>query len=254
MVLFGSWLGGCDASNPPGQTEVRIDAAASIAPVIERMAEAIEHELGIRVSVNAGSSGMLAQQVTRGDRVDVFISADTLWMDGLSKQGLIDKATRSDVAGNQLVLIGLAGVGVDVESISIEDLTDARHHPIAVGDPAYVPAGRYAMQVLAAHGLDDRNRLRLAEAPNVRAVVAFVMTGQCPVGLVYASDVREVEGIEVLLAIDPADHDPIRYPAAVLKDAPNHDAAVRVLAWLRGEQAKAALTEAGFITAEDIDD
>lgn len=252
VIVFPCVFSGCGEKNParPG---VRVDAAASIAYVIEALAGEVERDLGIRIEVNAGASGALAKQIARGDGADLFISADPVWMDELVKQNLIDTATRVDLVANRLVLVGLApGInpgpttGPTPVPGSLADLARAEYQPIALGDPAYVPAGRYAVAALASHGLERGPGLRLAEAPDVRAALAFVLSGQCPVGLVYASDVKDAQNVIVLLTIDPADHDPIRYPVAVVRSAPNREAAVRVLGWLRGERARSAFRDAGF--------
>ncbi len=238
-------IGGCDNPTGSATSAVRINAAASIAHVIEDLSEAIEQDLGITITVNSGGSGILAQQITRGGQADLFISADTAWMDQLSKQGLIDTTTRADLAGNRLVLVALTDSTLHPESL--KDMSQDRYQPIAVGDPAYVPAGRYAMQAFESHGLDSGSELNLAEAPNVRAALAFVLTGQCPVGLVYTSDTQGSDEIKVLLTIDPTHHDTIRYPAAVLTDAPNREQALRVLDWLKSTQAQLAFQTAGFV-------
>lgn len=239
---------GCDRRSSDNPA-VRINAAASIGYVIEDLAEPIQRDLGVRIEVNAGASGMLAQQIEQGDKPDVFISADPIWMDRLAEQGLIDPASRADLAGNRLMLVGLPDIMSRPNSLEV--LSEKCYQPIAVGDPSYVPAGRYAAQALHAHGLMPGEGIQLAEAPNVRAALAYVQSGQCPVGLVYASDAKGASGIGVLLTIDPTDHDPIRYPSAVLREAGNPDGARRVLEWLKGSAARKALRGAGFELTED---
>lgn len=247
-AVFACSFTGCgeqDSSRPV----VRVDAAASIAYVIESLSDGLEQDLGVRIEINSGASGALAKQIAQGDGADLFISADPVWMDTLVTQNLIDTATRVDLVANRLVVVGLA-TGSDpahgTTPGSLGDLKRPAYQPVALGDPAYVPAGRYAVQALASHGLERGPGLRLAEAPDVRAALAFVQSGQCPVGLVYASDAAGARGVVVLLTIDPADHDPIRYPAAVVRNASEHEGAVRVLGWLQGEQARAAFRDAGF--------
>jgi molybdate transport system substrate-binding protein len=243
-VLLGIVPGGCDNGADATREVVQIDAAASIAHVIEQMSDEIQHDLDLTILVNANSTGILAQQINRGDRVDIFISADDLWMDRLNQQGLIDPDTRVDLATNRLVVVGLADSALHPESL--ENLSDNQYQPIAIGDPAYVPAGRYAMQAFQSQGLTPTDNLNLAQAPNVRSAVAFVQAGQCPVGLVYLSDARASNEIKILLTIDPADHDPIRYPAAILKNTPHPEQAQRVLNWLQGKLAQSAFAAAGF--------
>ncbi len=246
----GILLGGCDKQTGPTPDVVRIDAAASIAHVIEEMSDAIQHDLNITIAVNSGGSGTLAQQIIHGNQTDLFISADTLWMDQLSKQGLIDTTTRTNLAGNRLVLVALTDSKLHPQSLT--ELSEDRYQPIAIGDPAYVPAGRYAIQAFQSHNLDSENNLNLAQAPSVRAALSFLLTGQCPVALVYLSDAQKTDEIQVLLTINPNHHDPIRYPAAILKDAPNPKHAQRLLDWLKSNRAQSTFHAAGFIDPQDL--
>ena len=249
VIAFTCVFAGCGDKHP-ARPVVRIDAAASIAYVIEGLSGEIERDLGVRIEISAGASGALAKQIAQGDGADLFISANPVWMDELVRQNLIDTDTRVDLVGNRLVLVGPASTsapGKNPAPESLADLLRPENQPIALGDPAYVPAGRYAVQALASHGLERGAGLRLAEAPDVRAALAFVQSGQCPVGLVYASDAAGAAGVVVLLAVDAADHDPIRYPAAAVRDAPNREHALRVLDWLKGERARSVFRDAGFV-------
>jgi molybdate transport system substrate-binding protein len=243
MVITGI-LCACDGRSGAAKKTVRVNSAASIAYVIEGLAEVIERDLNLNIEVNAGASGTLTQQIEQGDQADLFISADPRWVDRLEQKDLIDPATRTQLVGNRMVVVGLPDAVK--RPATLEELSAKIYQPLAVGDPAYVPAGRYAMQALKSHGLERGPDLELAEAPNVRAALAFVRSGQCPAGLVYASDAHGEDGIDVLLTIDPADHDPIRYPVVLLRDAPNREQALRLLAWLKGETAQSAFRDAGF--------
>jgi len=248
-ILIGAAcsITGCERGSTSDAGIVRVDAAASLAYVIEALAEDVQRELGVRIEVNAGASGALAQQVAQGDKADLFISANPQWLDWLAEQGLVDPATRVDLAANRLVVVAAPGVE-PLENLN--DLSQPRYQPLAVGDPAFVPAGRYAVQALKAHGLEPGEQLRLAESPNVRAALAFVQSGECPAGIIYASDLRDAAGVELLWEVDPSDHDPIRYPAAVVRGASNREGAEHVLEWLQDEKARAAFREAGFWVAE----
>lgn len=104
MIALTCGIAGCGGSGP-AEPGVRIDAAASIAYVLENLADEIERDLGVRIEVNAGASGALAKQLAQGDRADLFISADPAWMGLLAEQNLIDAATRIDLVANRLVLV-----------------------------------------------------------------------------------------------------------------------------------------------------
>lgn len=244
LIVIAGFLFGCDGRADTAKKTVRVNAAASIAYVIEGLAETIERDLDISIEVNAGASGTLAQQIEQGDRADLFISADPLWIDRLEQQGLTDPTTRTQLVENRLVVVGLPNTVKQPRTLA--ELSAKEYQPLAIGDPAYVPAGRYALQALKSHGLERGPGIEFAEAPNVRAALAFVRSGQCPAGLVYASDALGEAGVEVLLTIDPADHDPIRYPVVLLKDAPHREQAMRLLDWFSGDAARSAFRDAGF--------
>ena len=60
---------------------------------------------------------------------------------------------------------------------------------------------------------------RLAAAPDVRSALAFVERGECAVGIVYETDAKVSDKVEVL-GVFPADtHSPVLYPAALVQGA-----------------------------------
>ena len=57
------------------------------------------------MTLSFGASSTLAQQIDQGAAADIFMSADTDWMDFLQKNGRIADGTRKDLLGNRLVLV-----------------------------------------------------------------------------------------------------------------------------------------------------
>jgi molybdate transport system substrate-binding protein len=123
-------------------------------------------------------------------------------------------------------------------------LDDARAPPIATGDPAHVPVGRYAEAALRSLDLWAAAAPRLVRADNVRSALAFVERGEAPAGIVYASDAFASRSATVAARLPATSHPAIRYPAGLVRGAP--PAAAQVLAWLTGPDARAAFAEAGF--------
>ena len=74
--------------------------------------------------------------------MDVFASAAQKDMDEALKQGLVLPETRTDFAGNKVVLIVPAEAKTSLKSF--EGLSSAGIKRIAAGNPKTVPAGRYA--------------------------------------------------------------------------------------------------------------
>ena len=167
---------GCErrASTPEaGVRQITVFAAASTADVLRTIAAAHEKRTGVRVAFSFDASSTLAKQIKAGGPAEVFISADQKWMDDVESAGALDKGTRVDLLANRLVLI--APVDRAFEARIARDFDLAQSLPqigrIAVGDPAHVPAGRYARQALEWLGWWTALEPRLMPATDVRAAL-----------------------------------------------------------------------------------
>ena len=84
---------------------VNVAVAISLKEAVVEVAKTYEAESGDRVVFTFGASGQLMAQIKSGAPIDAFISAAATQVDDLGKAGLVDAASRRDVAGNSLVLI-----------------------------------------------------------------------------------------------------------------------------------------------------
>ena len=194
---------------------------------------------------NFGSSGTLAREIEQGAPVDLFLSAAAKPMDDLQSKGLIIEATRENILHNSLVLIAPP----DSKLQGPEGLADRSARIIAVGDPASVPAGQYAQQTLNALHLSDQVKGKLVLGKDVRQVLTFVETGNADAGFVYATDARVSGRVRVIATIPESAHDPIVYPAAVVKTSANQEAARTFIEFLGSSEAKAIFTRNGYTLA-----
>jgi len=188
---------------------------------------------------------VLAKQIEASGGADVFVSADTDWMDYLDRKGLIAAGTRKNLLGNRLVLIAPADQAVTIAIAPHFDLAGALHDgKLAVGDPESVPAGKYAKAALTALGVWDRVAGQLAPAENVRAALAYVSRGEAPLGIVYTTDALSDKGEHIVGTFPDNTHAPIVYPAALVKDA--KPGAKAFLDFLSGPEARAIFAKNGF--------
>ena len=241
---------------------VTVFAAASLASALDGIAADWSAATGDTVVPVYGGSGTLAQQIRQGAPADLFVSADPVWMDSLSADGLIDAESRRDLLGNRLVLVGPAGARplsgpvdpaapwpvprLDAANVSgiaaaLDASGDGR---LALGQLGAVPAGDYARAALEALGAWDGLEDRLLEAADVRAVARLVGLGEAPLGVVYATDATADPALAVvaLFAADPGR--PIVYPAASVVGAPV--AARAFLDHLASPEAQARFAAQGF--------
>lgn len=227
---------------------VLVYAAASLTDVLQ----AIAKQGGFStVSFSFGSSSTLARQIQQGAPAQLFVSADEAWMDRAEQSGRFEPGTRRDWTGNRLALVAPGTGEPSAPPESAEAVTAplraalaAKDARIATGDPAHVPVGKYAQAALGALELWAEVGPRLARADNVRAALALVERGEAPLGITYRTDALASGKVQVVALFPATSHAPIRYPAALLKDA--NPTARRFYQHLFGPQARAVLAAAGF--------
>lgn len=226
--------------------EVHVFAAASLKNALDAIGKDWKAETGNDVVLTFAASSALAKQVEAGAPADLFISADLKWMDYLAKGDLIRTDTRQNLLGNALVLVAPKDVAKTYAISKTFDLAGAlAGGRLAVGLTDSVPAGIYAKQALTNLGLWDSVKDKLAEAENVRAALLLVSRGEAPLGIVYMTDTKADATVHVAGTFPEGSHDPIIYPAAVLK-ASSNPLAAEFQTYLHSKKAEAAFTAQGF--------
>ncbi len=232
----------CIAVAQPVAT-VTVFAAASLTDSLTAVADAYKAKTGITVTLSFGASSTLARQIDQGARADIFMSADTDWMDFLQKGGLL--AARKDLLGNRLVLITALDRKAAPKIAPHFDLAGALGDGrLALADPASVPAGKYAKAALTSLGVWDSVASKVAPAENVRVALEYVARGEAPFGIVYATDAKISPSVKVVGIFPEDSHAPITYPVALTKSA--SPAAKDFLVFLSGSSARAIFRRAGF--------
>jgi molybdate transport system substrate-binding protein len=162
----------------------------------------------------------------------------------LEASGEIVAGSRLDLLRNRLVLIR------DTRSSPLADIRDlaSTKGRIALADPVLAPAGVYAKQALETSGLWESLGSRVIPTLDVRAAVGAVDTGAAAFGLVYATDAANASGVAVVLEVPEELHDPIIYPAAVVKGGNGTDA-TEFLEFLVSDAAKVVFMRHGFVSA-----
>jgi len=246
--VFSLPTGAATRGPAPQTTTVTVSAAISLKDALDQIGPVYEREhRGVKIVFNYGGSGTLQRQIEQGAPVDVFFSASEKQMNALEAEGLLLAGTRGNVLENSLVLIAPAG------ETGIRDFADLEMRSvqaIALGEPSTVPAGLYARQTLEHLGLFGRVQKKIVYAKDVRAVLTYVETGNADAGFVYLTDAETSSKVRIVARAPENSHDPIVYPAAVVKGSRNPEAARAFLAFLEGEEARAVFAKYGFLAAE----
>lgn len=233
------------ASLPACADRVMVFAAASLADALEGCARAFEGRSGHKVVVSYAASNALARQVEAGAPAELFISADTDWIDHVEAKGLAERGSRRNLLGNELVLIAPSGSNVQLRLVPGVDISAALgDRRIALANPEAVPAGKYAKAAFSALQAWDAIRGRIAAAENVRAALALVARGESPLGVVYRTDALAEKSVRIVDAFPPGTHPPIVYPLIRLKGA--GPAARAFSEFLEGPEATTTFARFGF--------
>ena len=223
---------------------VTLFAAASLTDSLKQIAADYEKNSGDKIAFNFAASGTLARQIAAGAPADVFFAADEAKADALEQQGLLVRGTRKSLLGTSLVIVTTPAAAA-IHSAGA--LTNAAIEHIALGDVKIVPAGTYAKAYLEKTGIWSAVEPKIIPCESVRAVLAAVESGNVDAGFVYKTDAAISKKVTVAYAVPPADGPKISYPFALLKDAPQPEAAKKFIAYLESAPATTVFQHFGFI-------
>jgi molybdate transport system substrate-binding protein len=242
VLMWGS------AASPAAAQDktLTVFAAASMKNALDDIDRAFTARTGVKVNASYAASSTLAKQIEQGAPADIFMSADTDWMDYAASKRTINEQTRVNLLGNSIVLIAPKDSRIDAVTIGQGfDLARlAGDGKIATGDVKAVPVGKYAKAALEKLGAWPAAEPKFAMAESVRAALTLVARGEAPLGIVYSTDAKVEPGVKVV-GIFPADsHPPIVYPVAATTTAKPE--AKAYLDYLHSSAAKAVLEKYGF--------
>lgn len=241
-ILFGSLHSPAAAQDKT----LTVFAAASMKNALDEIDAAYAAKTGVKLVASYAASSVLAKQIEQGAPADIFVSADTDWMDYAIQKKNINEPTRVNLLGNSIVLIAPRESKIDNVTIAPGfDLAKlAGDGRIATGDVKSVPVGKYAKAALEKLGSWSAAEPKFAMADSVRAALTLVSRGEAGLGIVYATDAKVEPGVKIVGTFPADSHPPIIYPVAATTTAKPETA--DYLAFLRSGAAKTILEKYGF--------
>src|ERR1700716_35982 len=143
----------CGSSYSPALAQdnsLTVFAAASMKNALDDIDAAYTAKSGVKIVASYAASSALAKQIEQGAPADIFVSADTDWMDYATTKKTINAPTRVNLLGNSIVLIAPKDSSIDNVAIGQGfDLAKlAGTGKIATGDVKAVPVGKTAKAAL----------------------------------------------------------------------------------------------------------
>lgn len=248
LAIFFIGFTGCQAPLANGQTELMVMAAASMTDALGEIAEIYKEESpNVKLNFTFGSSGALQAQIEEGAYGDVFLSAAQKQMNALEEEDLIETSTRKTLLENKIVLIAPKGNPKGIEAF--EDA--ARADKIALGEPESVPVGQYSEEIFGNLNMLEQVKEKAVYGSDVRAVLAWVETGEVDCGVVYATDAAIGENIEVVCTAPEGSCAPVAYPVATLKASQHQEAAKDFVDFFFSKKAASIFEKYGFTMYEE---
>ncbi|MFB7708630.1 molybdate ABC transporter substrate-binding protein [Streptomyces sp. NPDC056105] len=219
---------------------VTVFAAASLKESFTTLGKDFEKaHPGTKVTFSFGGSDTLAASITGGAPADVFAAASPKTMAIVTDKK--DAATApSTFVRNQLEIATLPGNPDKVASL--KDLTKSGLKVVLCDKT--VPCGAAAQKAL------DASKLKLTPVSyeqDVKSALTKVELKEADAAVVYKTDVKaagsKVEGVEFPESTNAIND----YPIALLKDAPNAEAAKEFIALVQSSEGQKVLTAAGFL-------
>lgn len=257
VLSLGVCTAGLAADAEP--TELIVFAAASMTDTLQEVAKLYaEVAPNVTISFNFDSSGTLKTQIQEGAECDLFISAGQKQMNQLditasadvNTDGLdmVASETRIDLLENRVTLVVAEGNPKGVESFDdlIEKLVSGEVF-MAMGN-SDVPVGQYTQKILAFYNLDEAALASsgvLTYGSNVKEVTTQVAESSVDCGVVYCTDAFSA-GLTVVDSATAEMCGQVIYPAAVLKESKQAQAAADFLAYLTEDAAMAVFENVGF--------
>ena len=239
--------------------ELIVFAAASLTETLTAIGETYSAENpGVTFRFNFDSSGTLKTQIQEGADCDLFISAGQKQMDQLDimasadvnkdRLDFVDSDTRVDLLENKVVLCVPEGSDKGIDSFdALAEHLKAQDILFCMGN-SDVPVGQYTQKILAYYDLDEEALAAagvITYGSNVKEVTTQITEASVDAGVVYCTDAFSAG----LTPVDEATKEmcgQVIYPAAVLKAAPNAEAAKEFLAYLQTDRAATVFEGVGF--------
>jgi molybdate transport system substrate-binding protein len=246
LVLVLAIVAGCGGSKKTEkENAVLVLAAASLAPTLDSIAAHFERTYNLPVNIGYGASGTLAQQIRAGAAADLYLSADTAWIDRLQAEDSAVIDHWWPLLTNHLVVAAL-----NTSAIALSDLgglADSSIHHIVIADPEAAPAGRYAKASFEHTHLMGAVSGKLVFAEHVTAAVQVIRTGVADVGLAYATDIAPYPELKSIYDVPDSLHPPIVYGLAVLQPAMDNKNATAFAEYIRSDPMMSLFRQAGFV-------
>ena len=227
-----------------GANEVSVAVAANFTAPMKAIAEVFAAATGHQATLSFGSSGKFYAQITNGAPYEVFLSADQEKPQSLEEAGEVVPGSRFTYSLGALALWSAdSDIAVNADTLEAGDI-----NKLAIANPKLAPYGAAALEVMDKLGVRESLAARLIQGENIAQTYQFVSSGNARLGFVALSQVYADGAITSGSAWIVPDnlYTPIRQDAVLLLKGRDNPAAVALLDFLKGPQARKIMISYGY--------
>lgn len=230
---------------PAHADEVMVAVAANFTAPMKKIASEFERTSGHRTVLAFGATGKLFAQIVNGAPFEVLLAADQRVPEQLEKDGLALGGSRFTYATGRLALWSAQANRVDGQG---DVLSKGVFGHLALANPKTAPYGAAAIEVMKKLGLLPTLQARLVQGENVAQTYQFAASGNVELAFVALSQIwKDGKLSDGSAWIVPASmYPPVRQDAVLLNGGRHNAAAGALLAYLKGDTAKAIIKSYGY--------
>lgn len=238
LVLAGTMGGACAG-------EARIAVASNFAAPMKEILTAFETATNHTVRVSFGSTGKLYAQIKNGAPFEALLAADERRPMLLEEEGVAVPGSRFTYAIGTLVLWSARPDYVEDGPAVLREGVFKR---LSLANPKLAPYGEASIQTMEALGVMDAIEPKLVRGENIAQAFQFIDTGNAELGFVALSQVMSDGEIARGSGwVVPSDmHAPIKQDAVVLERGEDNPAVSELMAFMKGDEAKAVIRAFGY--------
>lgn len=225
--------------------EVLVAVAANFTAPMKEIARRFEADTGHKAVSSSGATSKFYTQIQNGAPFEVFLAADAATPTKLLEEGGAVPGTRFTYAVGKLVLWSAKPGQVDDQG---QVLKQGQFAHLAIANPKLAPYGAAAVEVLNHLKLYQALESKLVQGENIAQTYQFVESGNAELGFVALSQVIKDGKIGAGSGwmVDPKLYQAIKQDAVLLKKGEGNPAALALMDFLKGEQARAVIDAYGY--------
>jgi molybdate transport system substrate-binding protein len=238
------------AAPSQGQDVLAVAADSSLRGALQELAQAWADNTDDNKKVELSISNVetLKNEVAKGAPWDVVILAGADEARQLTEQGKLDPQGQRNIARNELVVLGKKALLKDEEP-EWHDLVRNEWRRMALGNPALTASGRFAQKAMEKRDLWDRVKAEARLAPTETLALDFARRNDADGVFIFRTDLKGITlDMYEVYPVDPKDHPPVLYVAAVVKGAAKGALGRDFMQFLVSEEAMLVWKKWGFPT------